>query len=57
MRLEQASRLVIFTSVLAFTGVLVATLLGVRLQRTQRTFERRVQEEAKCGDAEDRSRR
>lgn len=57
MRLEQASRLVIFTSVLAFTGVLVATLLGVRLQGAQRTFERRVQEEAKCGDAEDRSRR
>ncbi len=57
MNLRQARRLVLVTSVIAFTGVSFATLLGVRFQKAQRTFERRVQEEAKCGDVKERATR
>jgi hypothetical protein len=52
--LPQAQRLVILTSLIALAGVSIATVLGLRLQGTQRTFERRIHEEG-CGDVERRT--
>ena len=56
MRFHQAQRLLILTSLIAFTAVSIAVVLGMRFQRAQRAFERRVQEEGRCGDVAERSR-
>jgi hypothetical protein len=57
MNLQQAQRLVILTSLIAFAGVSIATVLSLRFKRSLQSFERRVQEEGRCVDVEDRSHR
>lgn len=57
MRFQQAQRLLVLTSLIAFAAVSVAVVLALRFQHAQRTFERRIHEEGRCDDVAESSKR
>ncbi len=57
MRFQQAQRLLVLTSLIAFAAVSIAVVLALRFQHAQRTFERRIHEEGRCDDVAESSKR